>query len=128
MNVFVDVKDPLPHFYGKRFMQHEHGIYNEKGIPALTISAKKDMYISRTDKYSVFDNAISNDDLKRNILIISEALVKVIYSFTDKSVNFFLENDSLLNETSIDQVKDFLLKNPRAPHMIQRNSPISKEF
>lgn len=64
----------------------------------MTISAKDEVYSSRFEKYSVFDNAISNDDLKRNILIISEALVKVIYTFHEKNINFFIDNDSLINE------------------------------
>jgi hypothetical protein len=76
----------------------------------------------------VFDTAINNDDLKRNILILSEALVKIIYTFKDMNMNFFIDNDSIVSSSFIDQVKGFLSKNPRAPHMIQRDSPISKEF
>ena len=67
----------------------------------MTISAKDNVYTNRNEKYSVFDKAISNDDLKRNILIISEALVKVIYSFHEKNINFFIDNDSLINENFI---------------------------
>lgn len=67
----------------------------------MTISAKDEVYANRNEKYSVFDNAISNDDLKRNILIISEALVKVIYTFHEKNINFFIDNESLVNENFI---------------------------
>ncbi len=94
----------------------------------MTISAKNEVYSNRYEKYSAFDNAISNDDLKRNILIISEALVKVIYTFHEKNINFFIDNDALVNENFINQIKGFLSHNPRAPHLIQRDSPVSKEF
>ncbi len=96
-----EVRDSLPHFTGKKFVQHEHAIYNEKGIPAITISAKSNIYNNRNEKYSVFDTAISNDDLSRNILVISEALVKVIYTFTEKKMNFFIDNEFLVSQNFI---------------------------
>jgi hypothetical protein len=33
-----------------------------------------------------------------------------------------------VSEAFLNQIKSFLSKNPRAPHLIQRDSPISKEF
>jgi hypothetical protein len=66
--------------------------------------------------------------MKRNILILSEALVKIIYTFNDMNMNFFIDNESIVNNTFIDQIKSFLSKNPRAPHIIQRDSPFSKEL
>ena len=113
---------------GKRFIYQEHMIYNDKGIPALTISAKNEQYFHKNQKYSVFDKALSNEDLKRNILIISEALVKLIYNFEDKNTNFLLEREDLVNDTSINSIKSYLLKNPRAPHLMQRDSKVSKDF
>lgn len=71
---------------------------------------------------------MSNEDLRRNILILSEALVKVIYTFHEKNINFFIDNDSIVNESFLEQIKGFLSKNPRSPQHIQRDSPISKEF
>ena len=59
---------------------------------------------------------------------MSEALVKLVYSFHDSQLNYFLDNNSLIADDFIDQIKDFLLSNPRAPHLIQRDSPLSKEF
>ena len=82
----------------------------------------------RYQKYSVFDTALNNDDLRRNILLLNEALVKVIYTFQDMNINFFIDNDSIVSEPFIDLMKAFLAKSPRAPHMIQRDSPISKEL
>jgi hypothetical protein len=66
--------------------------------------------------------------LKRNILIISEALVKIVYAFSDKNLNFFIDNESIVNNDFLEQIKGFLAKNPRSPLKIQRDSPISKEF
>jgi len=43
-------------------------------------------------------------------------------------MNFFIDNDAIVNLNFIEQIKNYLQKNPRAPHMIQRDSPISKEF
>ena len=94
----------------------------------MTITAKDEKYSNRYQKYSVFDKSLNNDDLRRSILIISEALVKLVYAFPEKNLNFFIDNDSIVSESFIDQIKGFLAKNPRAPHYIQRDSPISKEF
>ena len=84
----------------------------------MTVSAKGDRYTNRYQKYSVFDTVISNEDLKRNILIFSEALVHLVYSFHDTSINYFIDNNALITDSYIDQIKSFLIKNPRAPHMI----------
>ena len=84
----------------------------------MTITAKDAVYNSRYQKYSVFDTALDNDDLRRNILIISEALVKVIYTFHEKNINFFIDNDSIVSENFLEQIKGFLSKNPRSPHLI----------
>ena len=126
--VKVDVKDSSFSSPNRRFIQHEHVIYNDKGIPSLTITAKDQKYTNRYQKYSVFDNTLRNDDLRRNILIISEALVKLVYAFHEKNINFFIDNDAIVSESFLEQIKTFLSKNPRAPLMIQRDSPISKEF
>mmetsp|Transcript_42944 Transcript_42944/g.41301 ORF Transcript_42944/g.41301 Transcript_42944/m.41301 type:complete len:257 (+) Transcript_42944:565-1335(+) len=124
----VELRQPEPFYQGKRFLQQEHLIFNEKGIPAFTISAKNEVYRSKNEKYTVFDNAISKDDLRRNIQIISEALIQIIYNFNSRSINYFIDNPSLINTHFFDQMTNFLLKNPRAPHMIQRDSDLSKEF
>lgn len=112
----------------KKYLQFEHFAYLEKSIPSVTISARDSSLLThRFQKYSVFDRTLkSPEDLRRNILIISEALVKVIYPFQDKSISFF--SDSLVSLDFIRHMGLFLASNPRAPHLIQRDSPVSKEF
>jgi hypothetical protein len=112
----------------RKFIQYEHQIYNEKAIPALTLTAKDVKYSNRYQKYSVFDTSINNEELRRNILILSEALVKVIHTFQDRTINFLVDNNQIVSEDYLEQLKGFMSKNARAPHMIQRDSLISKEF
>lgn len=52
----------------------------------------------------------------------------LIYTFHDSAINYFIDNESLVQDSALDQVKSFLERNPRAPHMIQRDSPVSKEI
>lgn len=118
-DVSVHVKEPqFTVNRASKYIQYEHQIYSEKGIPSLTISARETQNTHRYEKYSVFDTAISNDDLRRNILILSEAIVKIVYTFKDPNINFFIDNDSIVSETYTNQIKNFLAKNPRAPHML----------
>jgi hypothetical protein len=113
---------------GKKFIQYEHVIYEEKGIPAVTISAKEDLYVNRYQKYSVFDRSLNTKDLKKNLLVITEPLMKLIYTFTDKNINLLQDNDPVVDEKIIEQAKTFLSATPRAPHMILRDSQNSKEM
>jgi len=53
--------------------------------------------------------------LKRNILILSEALAHIVYAFHDKSISYFIDNESLVSDSYLDQIKTFLGSNPRAP-------------
>ena len=53
----------------------------------------------------MFDTVINNDDLKRNILAITEPLVKLIYTFTDSNIDLFTENDPVVNNDFLDQIK-----------------------
>lgn len=59
---------------------------------------------------------------------MSEALVHLVYTFHDTSINYFIDNEAIVNNDYLDQIKTFIAKNPRAPHMIQRDTPVSKEF
>jgi hypothetical protein len=103
-------------------------VYLEKGIPAITISSKDEIYSHRTQKFSVFDTSLSTSDLKQNILIISEALIKVIYSFGEKNFNYFIDNEQAVSDDFLTQIKGFMQKTSRAPHLIQRDTLVSKEF
>jgi len=85
----------------RRFIQYEHQVFTEKGIPSLTITTKGDKAAHRYHKYSAFDTVLQNDDLTRNIQIISEALVHLVYSFRDTSINYFIDNGSVVNERYI---------------------------
>jgi hypothetical protein len=81
--VEVDVKDPAQSIsYSKKFIEFEHQIFTDKGIPAVTLTTSAP-HLHRYQKYSVFDTTLSNSELRRNILIISEALVHLVYSFHD---------------------------------------------
>jgi hypothetical protein len=51
-------------------------------------------------------------------LILSEALVQLVYNFKDKEINYFLDNNQLVSDSFLDQSKAFFAKNPRAPHLI----------
>ena len=53
----VEIRQPEPFYQGKKFLQQEHLVFNEKAIPAFTISAKNEVYRSKNEKYTVFDNA-----------------------------------------------------------------------
>lgn len=67
----------------RKYIQFEHHAYIEKGIPALTVSAStpRDL-VHRYQKYSVFDRSLqSAENLRRNILILSEAVMKMVYNF-----------------------------------------------
>lgn len=104
----VSLKESSPST--KKYVQYEHQAYIEKGLPSLTISGKDtSKYTNRYQKYSVFDRTLSSPEaLRRNILILSEALVKLIYNFQDKSINFFLDTDSTVCLDFINQVATFL--------------------
>ena len=88
------------------FIPLEHQIYQSLGIPALSLSARDYTGLThRYQKYSVFDDKVSNlHDLRRNLLIISEALVKLIYEFKDHSINFFLDNESVVDMQYMEQI------------------------
>ena len=101
----------------------------------MTVTANPEKHSNRYQKYSVFDTGkvgedfgINNEELRRNILILSEALVHLIYSFKDKEITYFIDNNLLVSDSYLNQTKAFLAKNPRAPHLIQRDSPVSKEL
>jgi len=80
------------------FIQHEHQIYSEKGLPAITLSTSKEKLRSRWEKFSVFDKDFSNQELSRNILIAGEALIKLIYQFNERNINFFIDNDAIVSQ------------------------------
>lgn len=85
-----------------KFVQYEHQIYNDKGIPSLTITSNDEQFSNRYQKYSVFDRVINDDELIRNVQIISEALVKLVYVFKNTHINFFLDNAQLVDKQFID--------------------------
>ena len=66
----------------------------------MTVTAKPEKHSNRYQKYSVFDTGrvgedfgINNEELRRNILILSEALVHLIYSFKNKEITYFIDNN-----------------------------------
>lgn len=85
------------------FIQHEHHVYGEKSINALTVTANNRNYESNFQKYSFRDQTLDLVNLKRNILIISEAILQTVYEFGDRKINYFIvkENEAA-TETSID--------------------------
>lgn len=52
----------------------------------------------------------------------------MVYSFHDNSITYFVDNESLVTDAYLLEITNFLSRNPRAPHMIQRDTPLSKEF
>ena len=88
----------------RKFIQYEHQVFSEKGIPSLTITAKGEKAAYRSQKYSAFDKVLQNDEVKRNVQIISEAIVHVVYGFHEASIKYFIDNESIVEKSYIDQI------------------------
>lgn len=82
------------------FIQHEHFVYAEKGLNAITVTANNRNYQSNFLKYSIKDQTLDLANLKRNTLIVSEALLHTVYDFGDRKVNYFVSQNHA-EETSI---------------------------
>lgn len=97
------------------YVQHEHNIYDQKGFASFTVSTSKKACMSAFDKFSVFDTDFNSEVLAQNLLIFSEALVKVIYQFQDPTLTYILDNDSAINHDFVSRAKIFLQTNSRHP-------------
>ena len=56
------------------------------------MSTKRQDFRYRHDKFPVFDRAYSAEDIRNNILVVAESIVKTIYSFNEKQMNIILQN------------------------------------
>lgn len=130
-NVKTEIKDAS---FGapehKKYVQFEHVIYEEKGIPALTVTAKDTIYSNRYQKYSVFDKSLNSDNLKRNILILTDTIAHLIYTFADKNHVLISDADekTIIDDKYYQDIKTFLQGTARAPFLVTRDSAPSKEI
>ena len=105
-NVKLTIKDATQsQSMNKRFIQYEHQIFNDKAIPAITLTAKGEKHFHRYQKFSLFDNDLNNEELRRNILILSEALVHLVYTFHEPTITYFIDNQALVSDQYINQIK-----------------------
>lgn len=101
----------------------------------MVLTSKADKQLHRYQKYSLFDQTLSGsalEQVKRNVLILSEALVHLVYDFNSagkgSEITYLVHNEQLISQEYLTQLTAFLASNPRAPHMLQRDSTLSKEF
>lgn len=111
------------------FIQHEHVVYAEKGLNAITVTANNENYPSNFLKYSIRDQTLDLVNLKRNTLIVSEALLQTACDFGEKKMNYFvsknLAEETSINDDYLNQLKQLMKDNARAPHLVQRDSDFS---
>jgi hypothetical protein len=57
---------------------YEHIVYAEKGLPAITITARPDPFASTFTKFSIFDRDFDVALLEPSITVVAEAIAEVL--------------------------------------------------
>jgi len=106
----------------------EHIVYGDKSVPALTITAKKQVYKSVVEKFSLVDQDLCVCKLSTALEVVAEALARTLVA--DEFQSRLAGTMAVTKEEKayMRHARDFLKANSRAPQFIERDSPVSLEL